>query len=93
MTRTRHFMTVEWCKNGKRGIFCDSQGEPFVRDEPLTTEQMCEFLGPFWLILSPESTEFTIAEATAHSWWVPLAEYSDQYGIARREDGDGRTED
>jgi len=24
---TRYFLTVDWCKQGKRGVFCDTAGD------------------------------------------------------------------
>lgn len=79
---TRHFITVEWCKNGHRGIFCDGEGGVFSQDKPFTEEKMFEILGVFSLILEPRSKAFTEEEAAQHTRWVPLAEYTHQYGIA-----------
>ena len=87
MEATRHFMTVEWCNSGKRGVFCDSSGRSgCCGDNPLTTDEMRESLGPFWLILDPESEEMTGEELGKYTNWRPLAEYSNAYGIALKED-------
>jgi len=82
----RHFMTVDWLRGGRRGIFCDRQGRGHFSDGPLTLAEMRDFLGPFWVILDPVSEPMTVAEAEEHRFWTPLVEYSHVYGIARREE-------
>ena len=84
MTETRHFITVDWCKKGRRGVFCDNTGATNSRDRPLTQEEMREELGHFWLILYPESIPLTAEELAEYTQWTPLAEYSNVWGIARR---------
>ena len=45
---TMYFLTVEWCSDGHRGIFCHQDGIPFRKDgEPHTEEEMDGILGPF----------------------------------------------
>ena len=45
---------------------------------------MWEILGPFDLILSPQSLELSEEELKAYHLFAPLAEYSNQYGIASK---------
>ena len=79
----KYFLTVDWCNQGKRGPFCDKQGRSFIKDdEPHTRDEMEEILGVFFLILSPQSLPFTENELKGFNRFVPLAEYSDEYGIA-----------
>jgi hypothetical protein len=82
----RHFITVEWCNNGFRGVFCRSDGVATGKDEPYTVEEMDNFLGPFTLVLSPESLEMSETELAQYNRFVPLAEYSREWGIALTEE-------
>jgi len=83
----RYFLTVEWCQDGQRGVFCDVQGRSFPKDgEPHTDPEIREILGPFALILDPASQPFTEEEVAEYTVFRPLAEYSDQYGIALKEE-------
>ena len=78
-----YFLTVDWCKSGARGIFCDDKGRCFRKDEtPHSAEEMAEILGPFFLVLSPESLEYSRETFPTSVKWRPLAEYSNSYGIA-----------
>lgn len=88
MAETRHFLTVRWCNKGRRGIFCDKTGAPVAKDDaPLTYEEMMKALDVFWIILVPESRELSPEEVATYRWWRPLAEYSNEYGIAMQEPG------
>ena len=82
----RYFLTVEWCRNGNRGIFCDRGGNCFSKDEPHTLDEMREILGPFWLVLGPESMAFSEQEVFEHSRWFPLMEYKGVFGFAMCEE-------
>ncbi len=84
--KTRWFITVEWCKNGHRGIFCDKEGNCCVADQKHTDDEMAEKLGPFWLILDPQSTELTMEQLQEYKQWYPLAEYSHVWGIALKQE-------
>ena len=77
-----YFLTVDWCNKGKRGIFCDADGQCFRKDEPHTEDEMFDILGAFDLILAPKSELFTIEQVKKFTRWIPLAEYSNQFGIA-----------
>jgi len=80
-----YFLTVEWCNNGHRGVFCSAGGQGFPkRGEPYTELEMQEILGPFWMLLSPESTEISVEELTLYREFHPLGEYSNEFGIARK---------
>jgi hypothetical protein len=87
--QVRYFLTVDWCAQGKRGVFCSRAGDPFSEDHPHTRDEMTEILGEFALILNPLSEPFTEAQLKAYSRFVPLAEYSNHFGIALlREEGE-----
>jgi len=82
-----YFLTVDWCDKGPRGIFCSRDGKPFREDgKPHTEQEMHKILDLFWLVLSPKSEKFTYAELSEFTYWRPLAEFSNQYGIAHRAD-------
>lgn len=79
----RYFLTVDWCNQGKRGIFCDKDGSSFCKDGlPHTEEEMWTVLGPFALILSPCSQAFAEGEVAEFTRFKPLAEYKGEYGVA-----------
>lgn len=81
-----YFLTVDWCAQGHRGVFCNSQGGPYRKDEgPHTEEEMYEILGPFFLVLAPESQLFTVSELSEFSRWTPLAEYLGRFGVAQKQ--------
>jgi len=77
----RYFLTVDWCSKGKRGIFSDRDGNAFGKDDEHTTIEMMDILGPFALILSPKSEPFSEDVLAGYTSFIPLAEYSHQYGI------------
>lgn len=80
----RYFVTVERHKD-KRGIFVHKSGTPFGKDDgPHTFEEMWDILDIFYMVLAPESHLLTIEEAEQYNWFFPLAEYTSQYGIARK---------
>lgn len=80
---SRFFLTVDWCNQGKRGIFCNQEGTAFPMDgRPHSEHEMWEILGAFDLVLNPQSIEFTEEELKEFNKWYPLAEYTDQYGYA-----------
>jgi hypothetical protein len=77
------FLTVDRCKQGKRGVFTDNQGKGYWKDDsPHTMDEMFEILGPFVLVLSPKSLPITLEEMNQVTDWYSLGEYSDQYGYA-----------
>ncbi len=82
MTEARYFLTVDWCNDNQRGILCDSSGRGFNEDTPHTNLEMQTILGPFWIILNPQSEVLTESELAEYKYWRPLAEYSNQFGIA-----------
>lgn len=81
----RWFLTVDWCNQNKRGIFCNKEGNSFSQTTQHTEDEMGEILGPFDLILNPQSVELLEEDLKLYNKWTPLAEYSYQYGIARKE--------
>ncbi|HUT57369.1 MAG TPA: hypothetical protein VNA25_05790 [Phycisphaerae bacterium] len=82
MGATRHFLTVCWCDKGPRGVFCARSGGAAVQDEPWTQAQAQEMLGPFALILGPETREMDEENLAQYNRFLPLAEYQGEYGIA-----------
>lgn len=82
ITEEKYFVTVDRCGQGKRGIFCDRNGNGFFKEAPHTMEEMIEILGPFFLVLNPKSELFTENDLKKFTKWIPLAEYKNQYGIS-----------
>ena len=80
----KYFLMVDWCNSGNRGVFCMADGGAFIKDQPHTEDEMFDILGPFDLILSPQSIPLTDDELKEYHYWRPLAEYSDAYGIASK---------
>jgi hypothetical protein len=80
-----YFLTVDWCKQGNRGVFCSGDGSAFRSEEEHTMAEMQAILGPFWLVLNPQSQLFTENELAAYNQYRPLDEYSGAYGIASPE--------
>lgn len=80
------FLTVDWCYQGKRGIFSSKTGKAFSRPiQPLGEDEAYTILGPFALILAPKWELLTPEEVARHSQWRPLAEYRGEYGYACKE--------
>ncbi len=77
----RHFLTVDWCNKGKRGLFTSKKGSSFSQDHPFTEYEAQEILSPFGLILNPGSIELTEEELKEYNKWYPLAEYTNKFGI------------
>lgn len=83
----KYIMTVDWCNEGKRGIFSSLKGNCFWKEEadgPHTEDEMYEILGMFEMILSPKSELISEEELAEHRWFTPLDEYSQAYGIVRK---------
>ena len=78
----RWFITVDWCHKENRGIFCNIGGGAFSQETQHTEDAMWEILGPFDLILNPQSLALSEDELKEYNRFIPLAEYSMQYGIA-----------
>ena len=78
----RYFLTVDWCNKDNRGVFCSTDGNPFSKEEAHTEDEMAEILGHFEIILNPKSEPFTQEELAKYHRFVPLAEYTNQYGVA-----------
>lgn len=82
MPETRYFVTVAWCHNKWRGPFVNREGTGYSSETRHTETEMREILGPFWLILNPQSTPFTADELAKYTVLHPLAEYQHAFGIA-----------
>ena len=78
----RWFLTVDWCNQGKRGVFCNANGNSFSKETQHAEDEMWEILGAFSIILNPQSIELDKDELKVYRKFYPLAEYSDKYGIA-----------
>lgn len=81
----RWFLTVDWCDKGKRGIFANINGNAFSKETRHTKDEMWEILDAFSMILNPQSVELDEEELKQYHRFYPLAEYSNQYGIVRKE--------
>jgi hypothetical protein len=81
----RWFLTVDWCNNGKRGIFANKNGNPFSKETQHSEEEMWDILDAFAMILNPQSIELNENELKEYHKFYPLAEYSGQYGIVSKE--------
>ena len=81
MVEKKYFITVDWCNQGKRGVFCSIDGIGYWKKIPHTEREMRKVLGHFWMILNPKSEAFTEKELENRRW-VPLPEYRNEYGIA-----------
>lgn len=86
----RHFLTVDWCNKGNRGIFAGKTGNAFAKDdEPHTEDEIWNILDCFSMVLSPKSIEFSEDELKQYSKWYPLGEFSNEYGVALKEEVKG----
>ena len=81
----RWFLTVDWCNKGKRGIFANKNGNSFSKETKHTEEEMWNILDAFAIILSPQSIELSEDELKEYRKFYPLAEYTNEYGIVRKE--------
>ncbi len=81
----RWFLTVDWCGKGNRGVFCNAQGQSFVKYTQHTDDEMWDILDAFYMVLSPQSIELSEEELKEYHLFIPLAEYSNQYGYACKE--------
>jgi len=83
----KYFLTVDWCNQGKRGIFCDELGRAFPSDDkPHAEHEMFEILGMFCMVLSPKSEPMTAKTVKKYTVFRPLGEYKSHYGIAMRKE-------
>lgn len=83
----KYFLTVDWCNQGKRGIFCDRTGDCFWKlDEPHTENEIFEILDMFELVLSPKSILLSEDELKEYTLWYPLDEYSGIFGYATKKE-------
>ncbi len=85
MSESRYFLTVDWCGQGKRGIFCDSQGQAIAKEMPHDADDFWRILDAFGMVLAPQSQLLLEEEVEKHVMWTPLAEFNGVYGIAVRE--------
>lgn len=89
MSTDRFFLTVEWCNDGHRGIFCSSKGNPFSKEGSRHTEaEKIEILGPFWTLLAPHSELMSKKDVAQYTRFRSLGEYTHEYGIAVKEEDD-----
>ena len=82
MDTTRYLVTVSWCNNDWRGPFVNREGTGYSSEKPHTQAEMQEILGPFWMILNPQSEPFTPEELAKYTVFHSLAEYQHAFGIA-----------
>jgi len=81
----RWFLTVDWCNKGKRGIFANKNGNSFSKETQHTEEEMWNILDAFAMILNPQSVELSEDDLKEYRKFYPLAEYTNEYGIVRKE--------
>lgn len=81
----RWFLTVDWCRKGKRGIFTNINGNAFSKETQHTEDEMWDILDAFAMILNPQSLELNEGELKEYHRFYPLAEYSNQYGVVRKD--------
>jgi len=87
MQQYHYFLTVDRCRQGKRGIFSNRGGIGYFKEgAPHTEDEIWKILGAFDLILDPKSLPFTEEELAKYTRWFPLAEYSDEYGYVLRKE-------
>lgn len=85
--RQAYFLTVDWCGQGRRGVFASARGVGFRKDGgPHTDEEIREILGLFEMVLNPESRLLTFNELAKYNRWHPFEEYSGRYGVVLRAD-------
>jgi len=82
---TRHFITVDWCSKGNRGIFCDRDGKAWSQNKPYTEKEMDKILGLLSLILVPKSVEFTREQVAEYVIYRPMEEFQNFFGVAIKE--------
>jgi hypothetical protein len=85
LTQYGIFLTRDWCNKGKRGIFCNKNGNSFSKETQHTEDEMADILGAFWMILNPQSIELNETGLKEYHRFIPLAEYSNEYGIALKD--------
>ncbi len=78
----RWFLTVDWCNKGNRGVFCSENGNAFPSDTKHTEDDIWQILDCFSMVLSPESLELSEDDLKEYHLYTPLAEYSNQFGVA-----------
>ena len=74
-------LTVDWCRMGRRGVFCSNCGDINMSRTQHTRDEMDRYIGAFWLVLDPQSVQMTVGELKRHNQYVPLGEYSHMWGI------------
>lgn len=82
-----YFLTVvvapEMSGPGRRGIFCNVDGQAFSKDDsPHAEGEMQDILGPPYWALKPMSLLFTSEEVLCLTEWIPLEEYCGEFGVA-----------
>ena len=82
----RWFLTVDWCNKGRRGIFCDVNGNAYSKETQHMKDEMWQILGAFAVILNPKSILFSRNELKEYCLFSPLAEYSNQYGMVCKDE-------
>ena len=81
MTEIHWFLTVDWCKQGKRGLFISSRGKGIWEEHEQKQEEIFDAMDMFYLILAPESLPFVESEIVGLTGeWFPLEEYRNHWG-------------
>ena len=78
-------LTVDWCNKGRRGVFCSRDGDISMKRTQHTRDEMDKYLGPFCLVLDPQSIQMTVGEIKKHNQYIALGEYSHMWGIGLKD--------
>ena len=87
VSKGKWILTVDWCKQGYRGLFSDREGNVYWSDVALHTEdEIFEILGMFDLVLDPKSEFVPEEDFPKYHIFIPLGEYCDQYGYVLKDE-------
>jgi len=78
----RWVLTVDWCSQGLRGVFCSKRGSSFIQDHEHTEDEAFNILDVFLLVLSPKSILMDFEEVMKFNRFIPLGEFKSEYGFA-----------
>ena len=82
----RFYLTVDRYNEGQRGIFRDSNGNIFWKDnEPHSDNEMYKIVGHYEYILQPMSIAYTEDEFKQFKRWVSFPECSNGFGVLLKE--------
>ena len=80
--QTRWFLTADFLSKGRRGVFCSGTGQCSASDTQHTEDEIQAAFGPFWVLMNAQSIELDETGLAEYTTWIPLEEYSNQWGLA-----------